>query len=196
MNEELENLYDKLYSEGPTKNPKTFIQLIKNDLTEIDLQDYSSNPKLARVVADYGICLAKEGHYKKAYPFIEKAIQWFETEETNSDLWIKPMYEVLIFNRGFVNYKLNNKIKAKLDFKTLVKRFPNNKLYVNWLKADSVVTYSRVEWFFVGLSIISLTASFILKPEDGFMDKVALYTMVIGILGGIIVSQIRKKKFN
>lgn len=195
MNSKLEQLYDKIYSDESTKNPRKFIQVIESDLSIINVFDAeSSNPKLARLVADYGISLAKAGYLKKSISYLERAIKWLESDENVKDLWAEPMYEALIFNRGFVNHKLQNRKKAKADFKILTQKYPDNDLYQNWAKSGADFNYRKVEWIFAGVAMVSIFFSFLLDKEDGIFDKIAFYGIFVGLIGGLVVNQIRKKR--
>ena len=195
MNDRLEKLYDKIYTDESTKNPRKFIQVVESDLSAINVFDNdSSNPKLTRLVADYGISLAKAGYIKKSIRYLERAIKWLESDKKVNDLWTEPMYEALIFNRGFVNHKLQNRKKAKNDFNILAEKYPDNDLYQNWLKSSSDFNYGKIEWIFAGIAMISIFFSFLLDREDGIFDRIAFYGIFVGLFGGLIVSQIRKRR--
>lgn len=195
MNDRLEQLYNRIYTDESTKNPRKFIQVIEADLSVINVFDNNwNNSKLSRLVADYGICLAKAGYLKKSITYLERAIKWIESDKSKNDLWAEPMYEALIFNRGFVNQKLQNRKKAKNDFKILTQKYPDNDLYQNWLKSGADFNYGIIEWIFAGIALISIFFSFLLDKEDGLFDRIAFYGIFVGLFGGLTVNQIRKRR--
>ncbi len=195
MNDKLEQLYNKAYTDESTKNDRKFIQIIETDLSVINtFNNASRNPKLTRIVADYGISLANTGYYKKSIPYLERAIKWLESDKNIKDLWAEPLYEALIFNRGFVNHQLQNRIKANDDFKILTQKYPDNDLYLKWLKSGADYNYGMIEWMFAGIAIISIFFSFVLEREDGIFDQIAFFGIFVGLFGGLIINHIRKRR--
>ena len=196
MEKTLEEIYDLIYNDNSTKEPKNFIRIVEPYLLVIG-QDYSNDDydkyfKSTRLLSDYSIQLANNGYLKKALPYIEKSILRFENDIKLKDKNIieEPMYEALVWNRGMINFNLQKKQKAEIDFLKLVENYPENDKYNNWLKACSDIKYGIAEWIFAGIALISIFFSFILEPNGGFLDRLTIFGIVIGVSGGLIVSYI------
>ncbi|MBK3520056.1 hypothetical protein [Carboxylicivirga marina] len=200
MEKTLEEIYDLIYNDNSIKEPKNFIRIVEPYLIVIG-QDYSNDEyekyfKSTRLLSDYSIQLVNNGYLKKALPYIEKSILLFENDIKLKDKNIieEPMYEALVWNRGMINFNLQKKQKAEIDFLKLVENFPENDKYKNWLKACSDTKYGIAEWIFAGIAIVSIFFSFILEPNGGFLDTLTIIGIVIGVSGGLTVSYIRKKR--
>jgi hypothetical protein len=196
INEKLNELYDRIYKDDSTRQPRRFIQLIESDLSVIDTveyENYSEYFKATRLIADYGLMLVKAGYIKKSLPHLENAIKRIELDKEVKDVWEQPIYESLIFNHGVVQYKLRKKASAKKAFKSLTVHFPENDLYDNWLKSCSDNRYAIIEWICVGITTISIFFTMILQDETGLLKNIALSGIVIGIIGGLTINLIRKR---
>jgi len=197
--ENLNKLYDKIYQDESTKEPRRFIQVIESEISLFDIDEYANYSdyfKMTRLMADYGIMLVKAGYIKKSLSHLENAILRIETDKElkDKDLWNEPLYESLLFNRGYVNMKLQNRSKAKKDFKNLTIKFPENDLYENWLKSCYDYNYGILEWTFAGLAMISIFFSFLFGRENVIINRIAFYGIIVGIIGGLTTNWIRKKK--
>ena len=198
MEDKINEIYDLIYNDQTTKNPKVFIKKVEPYIKIIE-KDYSGKEydlyyKTTRLLSDYSIQLVNDGYSKKAVAFLDKAIARIEKDIKlkNKNLFEETIYETLIWNRGMNNFNLNKKKVAKDDFKRLIKSFPNNDKYQNWYKACSDRNYGKIEWSFAGIAIIGLFSSFFLDQSDGIINMIALYVMIFGFLGGITISFYRK----
>jgi tetratricopeptide (TPR) repeat protein len=200
MERNIDEIYDLIYNDNSTKESKNFIRIVEPHMEIIEQNysniDYDKYFKSTRLLSDYSIQLVNDGYLKKALPYLEKSIQRFENDIKlkGKNIFEKPMYEALIWNRGMINFNLQKKKKAQIDFLKLIENFPENDKYNNWLKACSDRKYGIAEWTFASVAIISIFFSFILDPSDGIFDKVAIFGIIIGIFGGLTVSYIRKKR--
>ena len=199
MENRLNEIYDSIYNDQTTKNSKILIRKIEPDIAiieEIPLADYDKYFKSTRLISDYAIGLVNEGYLKKALPYLDQAILRFENDQKlkEKNLLEEPMFEALIWNRGMINFNLQRKKVAKIDFLRLNENFPDNDKYKNWYKACSDYKYGIIEWIFAGIAIISIFFSFLLDPSDGIFDKIALYGIFVGLFGGLTFSYIGKKR--
>lgn len=200
MEGKIDEIYDLIYNDSSTKESKSFIRIVEPHL-EIIEQNYSDSDyekyfKSTRLLSDYSIQLANDGYLKKALPYIEKSIQRFENDMKlkGRNIFEEPMYEALIWNRGMINFNLQKKKNAEIDFLILTENFPENDKYNNWLKACSDRKYVIVEWTFAGIAVVSIFFSFLLNPSDGIFDKIAVFGILFGLIGGLTVSYIRNKR--
>lgn len=189
MNENLKKLYDRIYEDESTKNPKKLIEIIDSNIELIDnlnLEEYDDYYMATRLVSDYAISLIGAGYLRKSLPYLNKAIYQMENDKKLKDknLFKETLYESLIWNRGIANYNLQNYKLAKRDFEELVANFPENDKYRNWFKASTDYKYKYVEWIFLGITVISIILSFATQPDDRVLRVISLY----GIIGGILIS--------
>ena len=200
MERKIDEIYVLIYNDNSTKESKSFIRIVEPHLEIIDQNysngDYEKYFKSTRLLSDYSIQLANDGYLKKALPYLEKSIQRFENDMKlkEKNIFEEPMYEALIWNRGMINFNLQKKKNAEIDFLKLVENFPENDKYNNWLKACSDRKYGIMEWTFAGIVVASIFFSFILEPSDGIFDKLAIIGIIVGLFGGLTVSYIRKKR--
>jgi tetratricopeptide (TPR) repeat protein len=192
----LTELYDRIYGDESTKDPRTFISLIEEDSNIIELTGDESRDyyyKATRLTSDYGMMLMKIGYYSKALSYINKSIKLIENDEVlkGTDLLEDPMYEALILHRGATLYYLKNKKSSRIDFKKLVDKFPDNELYNGWYKTSMKSKLSIIEWIFAVIATICLVFSLILEPEDGIADRIAFFGLIGGFVGGLTAYIIR-----
>ncbi len=199
MNENLKSLYDKIYKDESTKDPKKFIRIFEQDLSVIELPDlnnYDDYKMSTRLLSDYAQMLVAEGYVRKAVPFLNKAIKQVESDKDFSDTnkWSSPVYESLVWNRAFTNFSLKNIKEAKVDLKNLTDHFPENDRYRNWLKACDDRKFVLLEWSLFSLVIISSISYFAFGLENDTIRYIALLGILIGFFGGLFTGKIRKKR--
>lgn len=116
---EIEILYNKIYSENLTRDPKHFINIYVENKNLIEGADpLTSNPDydgIMRITADYALSLSHYGSSRIALPYLDKAIQLFKGSSID-DLTKVSMYEILIWTRGMENYNQKKYSLATTDF--------------------------------------------------------------------------------
>lgn len=200
MQEDLNKLYDQIYNDNSSKEPRNFIQTVEQKLAIIEKADYSDredNKKATRLLADYSIMLFNAGYLKKSLPYLNNAIIQIEhhyEDIKDNNLWDDPLYEGLIWSRGQANFMLGNMQIAKSDLKNLVNHNPENDKYKTWLKACSNRKLIIIEWIFAVIALTGIVLSFTLETEDGIINILAIYGMIIGLVGGLSATLIRNRR--
>jgi hypothetical protein len=200
MQEELNRLYDQIYNDNSSNEPKRLVQVIEQKLELIEITNFTDREDLkksTRLLSDYSIALFNDGYLKKSVPFLNKSIEQIEIHYSklhDLNIWNDPMYEALIWTRGQANFHLRKTQIAKLDLENLVKHNPENDVYKNWLKACSNRKLIIIEWTFAGITIISIVLSVVLTPEDGIINMLAIYGIFFGLAGGLVTNIIRNRR--
>ena len=93
---DIKSLYDKIYSDRETKDPKIFINIYEENINLIEGADnLTSNPDykgIMRITADYALALSQYGSSRKSIPYLDKAIQLFKNSSL-TDLKEVQMFE-------------------------------------------------------------------------------------------------------
>lgn len=198
MNAELDELYHRVYFDETTKDAHTFINMVESKvhlIEKTDCENYEDNQKSLRLLSDYGIVLYNRGFLKKALHYLELAIQHFEKDEVakTKDLLDKPMYESLVFHHGMTLYHLKRYKEAKADFKRLIDKYPGNDKYTSWINGLKTQKLVYIEWGFAIIAIVGVVLSTHFTPEDGIIERISFFILIIGFLGGIITMLIKKR---
>ena len=166
---EIKILYDKIYLEITSRDPKHFIDLYEENKNLIEGADSStSNPDhdgIMRITSDYALALSQYGSSRKAIPYLDKAIQLFK-DSSSKDLTKISLYEMLVWARGVENYNQKKYSLATKDFQYLVDNYPDNDKYRNWLLASKTIKvkkYSNLLWLGV---LICLVWETMVNKED------------------------------
>jgi len=179
---EIKTLYDKIYSSNQSKDSKVFIDIYESNKDLIENADYSiSNPDfegILRIVSDYALALSSYGSTSKALPYLDKAIQLFKDSSPN-ELTGSPIYEALIWTRGFNNFNIKKIKLATLDFDFLVENYPDNDKYRSWLLASKTVKFKKITHNLWYLLIVIVIWYIVIKADDVKLKN--------GLLIGIIV---------
>lgn len=187
---EIKILYDKIYSDNLTRDPKHFIDLYEENKSLIEGADAStSNPDydgIMRITSDYALSLSHYGSSKKAILYLDKSIQFFKDSSVD-DLPKVPMYEMLVWTRGVENYNNKNYKTASQDFQYLVDNYPDNDKYKNWLLASRTIKakkYLNYIWGFAFMSFIWYSLA--TKDNDTNRDYFLMATIVFVLLGILV----------
>jgi tetratricopeptide (TPR) repeat protein len=197
-------LYDKIYTENLTHDPKRFINLYDDNKNLIEGADPStSNPDydgIMRITSDYALSLSYYGSSRKAIPYLDKSIQLFKDSSVD-DLTKVPMYEILVWTRGFENYNQKKYSLAEKDFQYLVDNYPDNDKYRNWLLASKTIKvkrYSNYIWF--GVLICVILESLVNKENATLKFNLLiiaavlfLFAIIIEIFHFIVKAKIKKQ---
>jgi hypothetical protein len=155
---EIKSLYDKIYSDIATKEPKIFINIYEENKNLIEGADHStSNPDykgIMRITADYALALSQYGSSRKSIPYLDKAIQLFKNSSL-TDLKEVQMFEMLVLSRGIENYNQKKYSLASADFQYLVDNYPDNDRYKNWLIASKTIKTKKYLNYIWGFAIMS-----------------------------------------
>lgn len=155
---QLKNIADEIYNTENTKTDKDFILNYEKHLELFENCDFNGTPEkyslFKKLLSDYAICLANEANYLKALPKIEKALALYESsiEYYISNNAKDKNYELLLWNRGRSHYYLEKYKLAQRDFELLTKIFPDNTIYINWLRASRNHVWYKVRnilWYVV-----------------------------------------------
>ncbi|HVA97339.1 MAG TPA: tetratricopeptide repeat protein [Bacteroidia bacterium] len=164
---------------------------------EIDAVDYNESQEIydiySGLIANYGIALAQIDQFKKAIPVLNKAIQLFENNKEYSfhDLLESNLYVNSYFNLGY-SYCRRNKYKlAKPYFEFLIKHFPENLHYANWLNRINSDNLIRLR----DILMYCLTGSLLIETFYGKEYPILKYlgiglwipSLIISIILGIIL---------
>ena len=150
-------LYDKIYSDRETKDPKIFINIYEVNKNLIEGADNStSNPDykgIMRITADYALALSQYGSSRKSIPYLDKAIQLFKNSSL-TDLKEVQMFETLVWARGTENYNQEKYSLASTDFQYLADNYPDNDKYRNWLIASKTIKTKKYLNFIWGFAMV------------------------------------------
>jgi len=188
---ELEELYNKIYSDVESKNPKTFIDIYEANKTLIESADTSvANPDrdgIMRLTSDYALFLSQYGSYKKSIPYLDKAIQLFK-DSSFDDLTKLTMYETLVWTRGVENYNQKNYKAAAQDFKYLVDNYPDNDKYKNWLSgAKTIQTKKRLNYIWMAVFITIFIEAMTSRNNQPLLKNYLLCLAIILFTIAIII---------
>ncbi len=178
---EIETLCEKIYSENKNRVPKQFIDFYEENQNTIEGVDKTkANPDydgIMRLTSDYALSLSNYGSSKKAIPYLDKSIELFEDSSWNELVKI-PMYEMLIWTRGVENYNNKNYGKATKDFRYLVKSYPDNEKYRNWLLASRTIKIKKwLNILWLG-NLVSIGCISFIEKEDAALKN---YLFIIAI---------------
>lgn len=154
---DIKTLYDKIYSDRVTKDPKIFINIYEENKNLIEGADNStSNPDykgIMRITADYALALSQYGSSRKSIPYLDKAIQLFKNSSL-TDLKELQMFETLVWARGVENYNQKKYSLSSTDFQYLVDNYPENDKYRNWLIASKTIKTKKYLNFIWGFAMV------------------------------------------
>lgn len=199
----IKELYNKVYSTNETKTPEVFVQLYEKNKDIIDNQDTTDDDSyeaVMRLTADYAHHLVIKESYKKALPYLEKAIDLFENFKgfDLSKMNKVSFYNILRFDRGRAYYYLKCYSKSNSDFFWLVTHNPDNDSYKNWLeniRLRKLNVLNSVLWYILAVLLIL----------EIFIDKITYKTihtfllilssfLLLSILVLEAIKYIRKRK--
>jgi tetratricopeptide (TPR) repeat protein len=177
----VDEIYGKFYNNNLTINAKDFIELYEQNYVLLNLQNSVLNihlrDKKTRILADYSLSLVERKSYLKALPYLNDAIDQFKNMEDfkYKDPLDIQYIETLVFNKAVANFYSKKFNKAISDLNRLIKKFPDNDSYKNWLVASK--NYNRREisnlFFYVMLANLIFT-SFISEEDIGFFYDILL----------------------
>ena len=148
---DIKSLYDKIYSDNETKDPKQFIDIYEENKTLIESEDNLKTnadfDRLMRITSDYALSLSNYGSSRKSIPYLDKAVQMFKNSSWK-DLAKLSMYETLVWTRAVENYNQKRYSLATQDFQYLVYTYHDNDKYKNWLVAARTVKVKKYLNFF------------------------------------------------
>jgi tetratricopeptide (TPR) repeat protein len=187
---DIKSLYDRIYSDKLTKDPKSFIYIYEEHKNLIEGAEQSTSNTafdcLMRITADYALSLSQYGSSRKSIPYLDKAIQLFKNSSL-TDLKEVQMFEMLVWTRGVENYNQKNYSLASTDFQYLVDNYPDNDKYRNWLiasKTKKTKKYLNFIWGFASMSLIW----YLLAKNDRDTDRpYFLVATIILVLLGVAV---------
>ena len=197
-------LYDKIYSDRETKDPKIFINIYEVNKNLIEGADNStSNPDykgIMRITADYALALSQYGSSRKSIPYLDKAIQLFKNSSL-TDLKEVQMFETLVWARGTENYNQKEYSLASIDFQYLVDNYPDNDKYRNWLIASKTIKtkkYLNFIWGFATVGFIWYLMAINDRDQNRNYFLVAaivfvLLAVTIEIKNSLLKSRIKKQ---
>ncbi|NVN95834.1 MAG: hypothetical protein HXX18_11180 [Bacteroidetes bacterium] len=165
-----------------------------NLIYNIEYENNEDSIKATQLLGNYAVTLSNTGYYAKSIPYLNQTKKQIEKDFKlkSMNFWEDSLYEELAFVSAITYYYLINYKIAKQEFQSLLKQFPENDRYINWYKACIANKLIKTEWIFAGFATISLIFSLILKPEDGIIDSLAFYFLVISFVGGISTSFLRR----
>ncbi len=201
MIDQLESLYQKIYGDESTKNPKVFIQecekhqTLLNDFKTDDPVEYF---RFTRLISDYGLMLFQVNRFSKSLKYLNKAISLFENnnEYKGKDLFQENMYVELIVSRAINRYRKDKLNLAENDFKYLLNKFPSNKNYINWLKKvrrrKKRILSGRI---FLILIIIGVILSLLNRQNNSILELIWIIVIICGLIGSFIVDLVFRIKY-
>jgi len=137
---DIKQISDEIYDKEKTKSYRDFIDKYKQYESEIENTDYQLSQEIydiySQLIADLGIALSNTKSYKKAIPVLNRAFDLFLNNKkyTSEKIHNVGFYEALLYNRGICNINLNHFELARNDFELLMKLYPDNTEYSNWIK--------------------------------------------------------------
>jgi tetratricopeptide (TPR) repeat protein len=189
---ELKILYDKIYFDNQTRDPKQFIDLYEENKILIESANNSiTNPDfdgIMRITSDYPLSLSHYGSSRKAIPYLDKAVQMFKNSSWK-DLTRLSMYEMLVWTRGVENYNQNKYSLAAKDFQYLVDTYHDNDKYKKWLLASRTVKIKKYLNFFWFGALACLIFESMVKKEDAKFKEYLLIASII-LFGFAIATEI------
>lgn len=198
---ELQEVYNNIYSHPDVRNQRTFVTLFeKNGLVieNANLDLLSQNKGLIiQLTGDYAIALSGIGNLSKSIIYFNKAIPLIENsgKEKSIDLFKTPLYEAMLWHRGVTFYYLKQYKLASTDFEKLVKNFPDNERYSNWMKSALIIKLNRIGNVFWGITFLGLFVSIVTDRGTDYHET-AQYIGICAILSAITVEILKfmKKK--
>lgn len=187
-------IYDTVYGDESTTNPKKFIAIVESQVDSFltfDFPTYDDRYKTTRLVSDYALDLAHEGFVKKSLPYLSHAITLFETDGNlkDKDLLDEPMYESLVWQHGIACYSQKHFLLAQRDFKKLLAKWPENDKIKGWYNGAVSYRPKQMASGFTVLIAVSLFARYVLDIRS----MVLWYGDIVGLLGVLITSIYRWK---
>ena len=183
-------LYDKIYSDGIQKDPKSFIAIYEENKNLIEGADQStSNPDydgIMRITAEYALSLSEYGSSRKSIPYLNKAIQLFKNS-SQTDLNKSQIFEVLVWVRGMENYSQKKYSLASKDFQYLVESYPENDKYRNWLFASKTIKAKKYLNYIWGFALMSFIWYSLATNDRDTNKYYFLAATIIFVLTGITV---------
>ena len=199
---DIKSLYDKIYSDTSTKDPKTFINIYEENKDLIEGADYTiSNPDykgIMRITADYALALSHYGSSRKSIPYLDKAIQLYK----NSPLAGSKegtMFEALLLARGIENYNQKKYSLASTDFQYLVGNYPDNDRYKNWLIASRTIKtkkYLNYIWGFAITGFVWYSMATSDRDPNRIYFLIATIAFVLVAVGFEVANSLRKSRIN
>lgn len=187
---DIKSLYDRIYSDNLTKEPKSFIHIYEEHKNLIEGAEQSkSNPdfdSIMRITSDYALSLSQYGSSRKSIPYLDKAIQLFKNSSL-TDLKEVQMFEMLVWTRGVENYNQKNYSLASTDFQYLVDNYPDNDKYRNWLIASKTKKTKKYLNFIWGFTIVGFTCYFMATNDRDPNARYFLVATIILVLLGVAV---------
>jgi tetratricopeptide (TPR) repeat protein len=201
---DIKQIANDIYSKEKTKSHQDLVDNFEKYENTIDAVDYNLTADTydiyAQLIADYGIALTEIHSYKKATPYIDKALDLFRNNKkyTADTLHNVKFYETLLFNRGLCYYYLNKYELARPDFDLLVKLYPDNSIYPKWTTAIKNKNLSRLKnimWYLVAGAL--LIESFLDKNTTikDLMLGLGLLCLLVAIVSETLIYY-RKKKYD
>lgn len=191
----LNEIANEIYSRENSKSDKDFIRNYEKHIESFENCDYKETPEkfnlFRRLLSDYAISLANESNYLKALPQIEKAIAMYESsfEYSISNHVKDHYYEILLWNRGRSHFYLEKFKLAQSDFQLLTKKFPENTIYANWLRAARNQVWYKIRFilWYIGIGTIFV---------DSFIEmetNLKLFLLGVGLLSFLVALGIELK---
>ena len=178
---EIETLYGKTYSDNGRKDPKFYIDNYESNRTLIEGSESTIlNPDfdgILRLTSDYALSLSNYGSSRKALPYLDKSIDLFH-KSSIKELNEVPIYEMLRLTRGIENYNFKNIKSATTDFEYLVKFYPDNDRYRDWLLAAKTYKqkiYLKTVW---GITLFCLVFLSLSEKEEQSLRQILLWSVV------------------
>jgi len=190
-------LYDKIYSDKSTKDPKLFIDFYERNKNLIEGADSSTSntdyDDIMRITSDYALSLSQYGSSRKAIPYLDKAIQLFK-DSSLTDLTKVYMYEILVWTRGVENYDRKKYSIAKSDFQYLVENYPEND---KWLLASRTIQLKKfVNYLWMATLICFVWETMVNVEDEKIKTNLFIAAIVffgIGITGEIAIVFIKSR---
>ena len=201
----IDTLYEKAFTDEICKNPDKFIEFVNPHIDLINNTEINGNSemhdKVLRLIANHAHNLTIRESFKKAQPHLDKAISLFQShpEYKEKELLTIPFYEILIFDRAVVKYRLKDYKSSDKDLKLLTSKFPDNDKYKSWLASAQTYklqNYFKYVWYTI-LAVVLFT-TFFDKEDIG-----QVYNLIVLIIGGIalllaipfeIIIRLKKRK--
>ena len=187
---DIKSLYDRIYSDKSTKDPKSFIHIYEEHKNLIEGAEQSkSNPdfdSIMRITSDYALSLSQYGSSRKSIPYLDKAIQLFKNSSL-TDLKEVQMFEMLVWTRGVENYNQKNYSLASKDFQYLVDNYPDNDKYRNWLIASKTIKTKKYLNFIWGFAMVGFIWYFMATNDRDSNAHYFLIATIVFVLLGVTV---------